>query len=220
MRAWPGLRAGAWLLGRLLRAHPTAVAVLALALGWTLIQSLSEIGITSELRRPRGFFYELAFLALAVAGSLGVWILGRHEWLWGAASRGQRAAAEAGFLLAGGALALGLAWSPAVVSGADLPWGAGGAALLHVGALAWLVTRAPTSHGVRPLLFVSLIWGIPPLFAGEPEPLASLGRWLGGPLEFTSAAGTQTRMPGPVDTTPAVACALAAWLLTPRTPRS
>jgi len=215
--AWA--RVGVWLLGRWLRARPTLVCALALVLAWMLGRSLAELGITGELRRQDGLFYEIALLSVGLASGLGAWVLGRHEWLWTASSRGQRAAAEAGFLLAVGVLASLPAGLGALASGAHLPWAPAGAALLHVWALAWLVTRAPTPSGLRPILLVSLIWWIPPLLGSEPEPLASLARWLGGPIHVAVAGGTQTRIPAPVDTAPAVACALAAWLLTPRTPR-
>lgn len=209
----PIARAAGWLLGSALGDLAFAWILLGAILFWSLRSAAVGLGIASDSTQLGGLHYEVAFVAILAAAALGLSALGRHRWPWPALGRLQRASAELAFLFALSAATVVLAWIPALARPAHVPWGLAAATLLHVIALAQLVSRLPMPMRLHPLLLVALVWWIPAIQGGG-------GRITGQVVGFLAPpGGSPMQMPGPADMAPALAFGLTAWLLTPKTPR-
>jgi hypothetical protein len=211
-------RATAWLLRQELRHPLTLLGLLGLGLLWALRFVLGELGIASADGRDSAFLYEVAFLAAAFAGALGLAVLARHRWVWAPLGRGERAAVELAFLLGGGGLWLALAWAPSASRSGDLPLFWALAVLLEVAAFAQLCSRLPW-RAAQPAALLLGVWWIPALGQGSGGVLAELSGMLAGPAFAPGAGQAPIQALRAVDMAPAVASGLAAWLLSPKIPR-
>lgn len=209
----PIVRAAQWYLGRALGGSSFGWILVGEALFWSLRAAAADLGVASDSIQPVGLFYEVAFVSAVAAAALGLRDLSRHRWPWTALGRFQRASAEVVFLSVLSATTVALAWIPAMSHPAGLPWGMAAATLVHVIALAQLISRLPTLMGLHPLLLVALVWWIPAIQRDGGGIAARAAELLAPP------DASPMQMPGPADMAPALAFALAAWLLTPKTPR-
>jgi hypothetical protein len=202
-----------WYLGRVLRGPACLWILLGVALYWSLQAAARNLGIASDSGSAGDLNYEVAFLSVVVAAALGLRALARNPWPWPAVGRLERASAEFVFLFVLAASTLTVAWMPVLDRLPSLPWARAAATLLHVTALAQLVSRLPTVVGLHSLLLVALVWWIPAILSGGGEATGRLAAFLAAP-----GAGPM-QVPRPVDMAPALAFGVSAWLLTPKTPR-
>jgi hypothetical protein len=185
---------------------------------WSLQLALEDLGIAAAESSGGGFLYEVAFVTAALAGALGLAVLGRQRWIWSQLSALERAAAELAFLLAGGTLWLALAWAPAVLQGNEPRLALALVALLEVAAFAQLLSRLPYRAG-QPAALILCVWWLPALGRGAGGALGELSSWLAGPAAALTPPAAPITTLRAVDMAPAVASGLAAWLLTPKIPR-
>jgi hypothetical protein len=174
------------------------------------------VGVTSSGERT---YYDLAFVGAVGVGALALRALGRVSQVLTPLSRTERFVGEwCGVFLATAVFVASISLAAELVgqgSGATPP-----VALLlvaaHTTGITVLVSRVPTSTGLRVALLVALLWWIPSALtagAGWLEPLAQLLdpsthlATLSTPVETPPAALT--------DMAPSAATALAAWLLDP-----
>jgi hypothetical protein len=207
------VQAASCFLMRVVRGPAFAWILPGIALFWGLQTAASNLGIASDSTRPGDLYYEVAFVSALVAGAVGLRVLVRHPWPWPAVDRLVRVSAESLFLLVLAGSILAVAWIPALARSAPLPWGRAAATVIHVIALAQLVSRLPMVVGLHSLLLVALVWWIPAIHDGGGGVTNQLAAFLAAPGDGPM------QVPRPADMAPALAFCVSAWLLTPKTPR-
>jgi hypothetical protein len=207
------VQASSRFLLRQVRGPALACILPGIALFWGLQAAAASLGIASGSARLGDLHYEVAFVSTLAAAALGLRVLARHPWPWPTVDRLGRAAAESLFLLVLAGSTLAVAWAPAMARSAPLPWGRAAETVIHVIALALLVSRLPTAVGLRSLLLVALVWWIPAIQLGGGEIPNQLAAF------FAAPGDGPMQVPRPADMAPALAFCVSAWLLTPKTPR-